>query len=199
MAVVAVSRSLHFLMSRLNPLIDTLSIGDRFGRLVITNLRPAPELPWHVAVACDCGVHKLVRIYELGKDSRSCGCLQRAVASAMGHAKQGRPRNRPYDPQWKCNTGIAEWQHDQLSIGASIFERIGAELQRQAEQRRQTSIDGIDMQSKIAAVQRAEQLARRQDEIDARQAREDEQRQADRLASIHGPSADLSPEIGRSY
>ena len=48
--------------------------GQRFGRLVVTRRLRKKGASWWDAV-CDCGKRKQVRGYNLGKSTRSCGCL----------------------------------------------------------------------------------------------------------------------------
>ena len=62
-----------------------------------------------------------------------------------------------------------------VSIGSSIFERIGAELNRQAAERRQATLDGIALQDTLLRRQQQADAIRRQQMLDERQAREDAQ------------------------
>jgi hypothetical protein len=75
-----------------------------------------------------------------------------------------------------------------VSPGSAIFASIGQMLRDQENQRRQSSLDGIEVQSKLAAIQRAEAAAKRQAELD-RQDAEDRQRRMAREDAAESEAA----------
>ncbi len=68
-----------------------MKVGDRFGRLVVTELIPGKRnrkagirVEARAAVRCDCGVEKTVwRIAMKSGRTRSCGCLMREVSKTQ--------------------------------------------------------------------------------------------------------------------
>jgi hypothetical protein len=71
-------------------------IGARFGRLTVIG-EPArgkgTTTSLRVDVRCDCGTEKTIRISSLGTSARSCGCLNREVASTNNRTHGMRKRN----------------------------------------------------------------------------------------------------------
>jgi hypothetical protein len=76
-------------------------IGQKFGRLsVVRRADDKARLVWWLC-RCDCGSMTEVRASSLGKNTRSCGCLQREVAAegirkrrktpTHGHTRQRAP------------------------------------------------------------------------------------------------------------
>lgn len=55
----------------------TIPVGTRYGRLTVTIQRNPGEKFVHVR--CNCGTEKTVRLGDLGRDTQSCGCLQREL------------------------------------------------------------------------------------------------------------------------
>lgn len=56
-----------------------LSIGDRFGKLIVLELPKVEDRKYLTKCLCDCGTITMVRKYHLLKDkrgTRSCGCVQ---------------------------------------------------------------------------------------------------------------------------
>lgn len=78
-------------------------------------------------------------------------------------------------------------RYEQHSVGAGIYAAIAQRIAEQNAQRRQSTLDGIAMDDRMRAIAREDALARRQ-------ATQDANANADRLAGIMGPSSDLSPE-----
>lgn len=72
----------------------------RYGRwTVLGDAEPRGRMP-HVSVRCDCGTKRDVSYYNLIRgQTRSCGCLQREVASQV-HATHGMSSHPAYN-QWK--------------------------------------------------------------------------------------------------
>lgn len=79
-----------------------VSVGDRFGRLVVTSY--LTKSGSFVAVLCDCGKQCSCRAYRLvSHDKRSCGCLrddksrERAGARFRTHGFKGTPEYSAWD------------------------------------------------------------------------------------------------------
>lgn len=64
-------------------------VGERYGRLTVCRRRVPPDL--YVDCICECGTLKSVRMFDLGRKTWSCGCLQAetriAVNVTHGHAR----------------------------------------------------------------------------------------------------------------
>jgi hypothetical protein len=60
-----------------------VEIGERYGKLAVTRRR-LPGEPM-VAVRCDCGVSLEVRLTNLGRSAKSCGCLKRGATNPNWH------------------------------------------------------------------------------------------------------------------
>lgn len=56
---------------------EPLAVGQRFGRLTVQRDYPRPVSDSHIEVRCDCGTTKTVRLHNLLRNTRSCGCLLR--------------------------------------------------------------------------------------------------------------------------
>jgi hypothetical protein len=61
-----------------------VSVGDRFGRLVVLGLSKDANYLMHAEVRCDCGTVKTVRVGNLKQGKvQSCGCLLRERYEAL--------------------------------------------------------------------------------------------------------------------
>lgn len=64
-------------------------VGEKYGRLTVRRRRVPPEL--YVDCVCECGNLKSVRMFDLGRRTWSCGCLQAenriVVNTTHGHAR----------------------------------------------------------------------------------------------------------------
>lgn len=75
---------------------EPLAVGQRFGRLTVQRDYPRPVSDSHIEVRCDCGTTKTVRLHNLLRNTRSCGCLLREQMAergrervAHGHCRNG--------------------------------------------------------------------------------------------------------------
>ncbi|MER6976009.1 hypothetical protein [Streptomyces carpinensis] len=72
----------------MSPAPRPLRAGERFGRLTVTKDRQPGET--FVEVRCDCGTEKSVRFLDLGRYTKSCGCLRTELlverSTRHGHA-----------------------------------------------------------------------------------------------------------------
>lgn len=71
-----ITRSCGCLEKEKNKLID--HVGERYGRLVIIRKADGDRHNWWVR--CDCGNEKIVKIGNLIKSTKSCGCYRRELA-----------------------------------------------------------------------------------------------------------------------
>ena len=112
-------------------------LNQRYSRLIVT-----AELGKKVQVLCDCSNEKVVwRLNVLAGYTKSCGCLQREMASAVNtahglankhplYAVWKRMRRRCYDPRhhsypWYGAKGIKlcnEWESDFLLFYRDMHE-----------------------------------------------------------------------------
>lgn len=75
------------------------SVGDRFGRLVVTSDRVKVGDHYKLGVVCDCKVEKLVSKYSLLNGlTKSCGCMHREATAKLGEAnlKHGKTESPAY-------------------------------------------------------------------------------------------------------
>lgn len=81
---------------RFLPKFAPISIGDKFGRLLVVGIEPKRRGDAEVRCRCDCGNERTIRSTPLRNRAQSCGCLGRERASAQclarathGHARSG--------------------------------------------------------------------------------------------------------------
>jgi hypothetical protein len=98
-----------------------IEVGQRFGRLVVTERRERGMR--RVKVVCDCGVERLIVVSKLTTGhTRSCGCLQRERTADIGrantihgHHSDGQISATYHSWKsmiWRCSTSSpATWQY----------------------------------------------------------------------------------------
>lgn len=107
----------------MSPIPRTIPVGERHGRLVVTNERKPGER--RVQCRCDCGTEHSVLYSEWGR-TQSCGCLRREVAAAKGktHGMSKSPEYRIWNHMRdRCsNPANADWP-DYGGRGISVCDR----------------------------------------------------------------------------
>jgi hypothetical protein len=96
-----------------------LEIGQRFGKLLVTQVRPA------LLMVCDCGAEVAGRVPSHVVISRlkSCGCLRRATKKTVGYQHNDwtliellQDGSNAYMRQWslrcKCGFMASKWEAD---------------------------------------------------------------------------------------
>lgn len=73
---------------------NEVRVGGRFGRLVVQAVY-SERGRRKATVKCDCGIVKAVYVYNLGRNTRSCGCL-RTEQSAARERTHGMTNTRLY-------------------------------------------------------------------------------------------------------
>jgi hypothetical protein len=67
---------------------EKVEIGSRFGRLMVVGEAEPKRSPGQtkrrVTALCDCGRHVVVRVDDLRRKTRSCGCLSRETSARLG-------------------------------------------------------------------------------------------------------------------
>ena len=66
-----------------------LSVGQRFGRLMVIDPDVRYRDSWGAIVRCDCGNVKTIAVCRLGR-TLSCGCLQREATRQIGQERDNR-------------------------------------------------------------------------------------------------------------
>lgn len=69
-------------------------VGERYGRLTVAARREPPAKT--VRCRCDCGTVRDVTCQSLGRDTNSCGCLQREAITSLklSHGLTGSPEHK---------------------------------------------------------------------------------------------------------
>lgn len=128
--------------------------GDRFNRwTVLEELRAGDR---KVLCRCECGKERLINVYNLGRGSKSCGCLKAEANSVRFSTHQTgysdyryrlwqtikgkclRPTHQDYP--WYGGRGITmhpEWVNDFVAFAAYLAENLG-------ERPEGTTLDRID-------------------------------------------------------
>ena len=131
--------------------------GQRFGRLVATEMQPGPEKsgsPRRWLCVCDCGKTKIVSGGSLRRGmTKSCGCI--VQEAAWDHPRtHPNPIESAWDYNWKQYQRNAKFRRQSMTLSYEEFKSLcsqpcfycGAVPERRPSQRSRSSLlaSGLD-------------------------------------------------------
>lgn len=105
--------------------------GRRYGRLTVIAFDRRVNSQNFWVCQCDCGTIKTVRAANLGRSTKSCGCIKREVTGKLnykhGHSRPTQGTTRTYriwcNMKTRCTNVNVEYAEDYVLRGISCCQR----------------------------------------------------------------------------